>query len=76
MHIEEALLATNSSMVTLLCFFKEENIFVELLFRGEGDSVNTLERVVLGVGKPVGRGILKDFESLDVLSTGYVRSSA
>jgi hypothetical protein len=63
-------------MVTFLCFLKEENIFVELLFRWESDSINTLERVVLGVGKPVGRGVLKDFESLNVLSTRYVRSSA
>jgi hypothetical protein len=45
-------------MVPFRGFFKEMLVLDHLLFIWEGDAVDSLERVILGVAKPVGRRIL------------------
>jgi hypothetical protein len=75
-HVEETLSTTDSSVVTLLGFLEEVNVLIKFLLGREGDSINTLERVILSVRQPVGGGVLKHFEGLNVFSRRDMRSSA
>lgn len=50
---EQILLSANDAMVTLLSLFAEVHVFVELLLRGERDSVDALQTVIGCLSEPV-----------------------
>ena len=59
---EQLLLFADELVVSLFGFFEEVFPVFELLFRGEGDTVNALEGVVFLVAQEVCRGVLHDLE--------------
>ena len=74
--IEEILLLANDAMVTLLSLLSQMDVLVQLLLRGERDSVHALQTIVGGLAEPVGSRVAHYFEALDQLGGRNVRSSA
>lgn len=63
-------------MITLSSLFNKLLVFSHLLLVREGNTIETLEGVVLGITQEVRSRVLCDGESLDATSVGHVRTSA
>ena len=63
-------------MITLRGLSKEDFVLSQLFFIGEGDTVDALQGVVLGVAEEVRRGALSDHERLDLAGVGDVGADA
>ena len=74
-EVEQVLVLTNQTMITLSCLLNEVDVLIKFLFRWESYSVDSLQTVIGSLSKPVSRGILHDFESLYSASVGHMRSS-
>lgn len=74
--IEEILLLANDAMVTLLSLLSQMDVLVQLLLRGERDSVHALQTIVGGLAEPVGSRVAHDLKALDELGRWDVRASA
>lgn len=75
-EVEQSLPLANNSMVTLSCFLYQADMLLHFSFGWESDTVDTLERVVSSLSKPVGSGVLRDLKGLDHLGGRDVRPSA
>jgi len=64
-HIEQFLLSTDVSMVSLCCFLLNMNPLVHFLFGWESDTIYSLETVVFRFTKPVRARVLGDLECFD-----------
>jgi len=75
-HVEQLLLAADSSVIATLGLFQQFDVFVQVLLGRERYTVNALEGIIFGVTEPVSGGVLHDFESFDHLGGGNVGTSA
>lgn len=57
---EKILIFSNLAMVTLCSLGKEDFVLGKLFLVREGDTVNTLEGVIVGVSQEVGSGVLRE----------------
>lgn len=75
MSVEETLCSTHYSVVTLLCFFFEVDIFSEQVFGRECSGIYSLKRIVFVFAKPIGRRIFHYFESFNEICIWDMRTS-
>jgi hypothetical protein len=73
---QETLMLTDDTVVTLGGLLLEVNPLLEELLVGEGDTVDALQGIVLGISSPVGGGVLGNMEGLDLASVGKVGTPA
>lgn len=73
---EELLVLSNETMVTLRSKTTQLKVLIELLLLGEGDTIDALQRVVLLVSLPVGRGVVGHREGLDLRGVREMRATA
>jgi hypothetical protein len=73
---EELLLGAEDAVVALLGLLDHEEVGLHLLRVREGDAVDALQGVVVGVAEPVGGGGLGHLEGLDGGRRGHVRAAA
>ncbi len=66
MEHEELLVTPDVLVFPLLDLHKHLEMRVELSGRWEGNGIDTLERVIIGLGKPVRGTVLLALECLDV----------
>ena len=62
---EELHLLTNLAVVALLGFFEHDEILVEHLLFGEGDTIDTRHLLALGIATPEGTGNAGYLDGLD-----------
>ena len=73
---EKLLLLSDLAMVTLRSLFEDLLVLSHLLGVRERDTVDSLERIILGVSQEIRGGVLHDSKSLDSASVGDMRSTA
>ena len=71
----QLLVLSDLSVVSLLGLLEPLHVLLQLLVVGERDTVDTLQRGVIGVSKPVGGRVFGDAHSLDLVTVGDMRSS-
>ncbi len=64
------------AVVAFFSFFEHDEVFVEHLLFGEGDTVNAHKLVALFIAAPVGTGQRCDLHSLDGRCVGDMRTTA
>ena len=74
--IEETLRTANDTMVTLLGLLNEVHVFFQLLLRGEGDSIDSLQTVIGGLSEPVSGRVAHHLKTFNELGGGNMRARA
>ena len=73
---EQLLLPPNLTMIALSSLRKEVLVLRQLLLVGEGDTVDTLQRLIVRVAEEVRGRVLGDHHRLDFASMRNVRADA
>lgn len=63
MNIKKLLLFSDKAMVALFCLLFEVNVFVHFFLAWEGNSVDSIQRIVRRLSKPVSWRVFHDLES-------------
>ena len=74
--VEQAELAADAAVVTLLGFLETRQIVLQLLIVAPRGAVHPLQHFVLRVAAPVGTGHLHEFEGLELAGGRHVRATA
>lgn len=74
--VEQVLLRTDGPVISLGKFLLHLEIFIKLTLFGVGNAVDSLQVIVFFLSQPVGRRVFDNFETLDFICRGKVRSGA